>query len=390
MPSFKHQYRQRKRRTFHPPPLFWHKLSKLWLTKSALREVNRRNKLLPPSQSSFSIPYTFAPDFLRNCSATCLQEIRKLSRCGGPDLSDIRNYPAPALLSMLYGPHQLQLETPYSTHTKSKTGSTTVYDPHFENHLTNHGIFMPFSTYPDVTEPSKPENIAEIRKRLRAPRPSVALSEGPLEREYEDFIRLNDDAGDEQVVITEILPSGGGHLFKNLAPLTDGTLADAKPDLYHGAQPNQLEPAILTQLDNQITPSIQSNRPAAPNFFIEAKGHDRSVRVAMRQACYEGALGARAMHSLQRLGDESENRYDDKAYTMMSTYHTGTLAMYATHPTSPESYQQGLSAYRNGRDLAKEYRDGFIKQANGDMQLAKILLPIIMMDLGKLCAFSIE
>ena len=31
---------------------------------------------------------------------------------------------------------------------------------------------------------------------------------------------------------------------------------------------------------------------------------------------------------------------------------------------SPEYYQQGLKVYRNCRDLAKEYRDGFIRQAN--------------------------
>ncbi|KAL4986286.1 hypothetical protein BDW68DRAFT_130159 [Aspergillus falconensis] len=115
-------------------------------------------------------------------------------------------------------------------------------------------------------------------------------------------------------------------------------------------------------------PSNQRNRAVAPTFFIEAKVHTGSVPVARRQAFYDGALEARAMHSLQLFADESQNRHDDKAYTMTSTSHTGTLAIYATNPTrssnnnnsdrhtdyvvtqigrwsldgSPESYQQGL------------------------------------------------
>ncbi|KAL2852417.1 hypothetical protein BJY01DRAFT_208297 [Aspergillus pseudoustus] len=69
MPSSKDQHR---RRTHHPPPLFWDKLTTLWLTKSALREANRRNNPLSSNRGSFSSPHTSAPAFLRNCSATCL------------------------------------------------------------------------------------------------------------------------------------------------------------------------------------------------------------------------------------------------------------------------------------------------------------------------------
>ncbi|KAL4967799.1 uncharacterized protein BDV14DRAFT_13673 [Aspergillus stella-maris] len=45
------------------------------------------------------------------------------------------------------------------------TKGSTAYDPHFEGHLNDHGIFMPSGTYPDGTKPSKPENIAEILKK---------------------------------------------------------------------------------------------------------------------------------------------------------------------------------------------------------------------------------
>ena len=291
------------------------------------------------------------------------------------------------------------------TQTTPKTGSTTVYDLHFEQHVTDHGIFLPSYKYPDDTKPTKPDNFADIHRRLRVPRPSLALSRGSLEKEYEEFIELNDNAARAQLVVKDILPvlegkrkacfnTDGGHPFNNLAPLTDGTLANAKPDFYHGASPNQLKPGIREQLNSHIMPSTQSSRPVAPNFFVEAKGHAGSIPVAKRQACYDGALGARAMHALQQYGHEGSSNYpthyDNNAYTLTSTFHAGTLGLYATHPTrstnndnsdrhtdyvmtqvgqwalhgDPETYQRGLNAYRNARDLARELRDGFIGQAN--------------------------
>ncbi|RAH47120.1 uncharacterized protein BO95DRAFT_452140 [Aspergillus brunneoviolaceus CBS 621.78] len=341
MPSPSRQHPRRKRRDYHPPPQFWDKLTKLWLTKSALRENNRRILSQSSSRTFFAESYTFAPDFLRSCPATCLQEIRRLSRCGGPDLSDLRH---------------------------TSIGNTTVYDPHFENHLLQNGIYMPLFRYPDGSRPPKAKNLAEIRRRMQAPRPSSALPESTtLDQEYEDFLELNHDAADKQAVVTEVLAVlegkhrarsqvAGGHPFRNMAPLTDGTLASAKPDLYHGARSNQLAPAIQEQLHKQIRPSSQSNRPA--------KGHHGTRRTATRQA-----------------------GYDDKAYTIMSTYRAGTLRIYATHPTrsrspdcltdyvmtqighysligNPTSYRQGRDAYRNSRDLAEEYRDEIIRQAN--------------------------
>ncbi|RAH67588.1 uncharacterized protein BO66DRAFT_282749, partial [Aspergillus aculeatinus CBS 121060] len=394
------QHPRRKRRVYHPPPQFWDKLTKLWLTKSALRENNRRILSLSSSRTFFAKFYIFAPDFLRSCPATCLQEIRRLSRCGGPDLSDLRHHPLPPDFHQdSVVPTSSDSRRPNTISTQTLIGNTTVYDPHFEDHLLQNGIFMPLSRYPDGSRPSKPKNLAHIRRRIQAPRPSSALPESTtLDQEYEDFLELNHDAADEQAVITEVLPVlegkhrarsqvAGGHPFKNLAPLTDGTLASAKPDLYHGARPNRLAPAIRKQLHKQIRPSSQTDRPVAPNFFIEAKGRHGTARAATRQACYDGALGARAMHSLRLFGGVGDSGYDDKAYTIMSTYRAGTLRIYATHPTrssspdrltdyvmtqigrysligSPESYRQGRDACRNSRDLAKDYRNEIIRQAN--------------------------
>jgi len=115
----------------------------------------------------------------------------------------------------------------------------------------------------------------------------------------------------------------------------------------------------------------------------------RSLAIARSQACYDGALGARGIQSLQSYG-EAEPVYDNNAYTVTSIYHGGQLKMYTTHPAQPtgpenrpeyfmnqlrsfavtdipETFRQGATAYRNARDWAKEKRDGFIEAANGRM-----------------------
>ncbi|QSS48831.1 hypothetical protein I7I53_08962 [Histoplasma capsulatum var. duboisii H88] len=122
------------------------------------------------------------------------------------------------------------------------------------------------------------------------------------------------------------------------------------------------------------------------NFFLEAKGPDGSLSVATRQACYDGALGARGMHSLQTYRQDGPI-YDNNMYTLTSTYHGGTLNLYTTHikksddsdgrpeyimtqlkgwsmTSDLETFRQGASAYRNARDWAKEKRDEFIGMAN--------------------------
>lgn len=93
-----------------PPSAFWDNLSKIWLTKHALKELNRRNTEIASSPLNLSYkqtprrvsrvalaelkevckPSQCAADFLRNCVSTCLKDVQRLSRHGGPDLSDLR------------------------------------------------------------------------------------------------------------------------------------------------------------------------------------------------------------------------------------------------------------------------------------------------------------
>lgn len=119
---------------------------------------------------------------------------------------------------------------------------------------------------------------------------------------------------------------------------------------------------------------------------MEAKAPEGSSAVVKRQACYDGALGARAMHELQSYRQD-QPIYDGNAYTLTTTYHagSGSLKLYSTHPTQladgnieyhmtpirgwdmtsdPDNFRQGATAFRNSRDWAQEQRDRFISNAN--------------------------
>jgi hypothetical protein len=163
-------------------------------------------------------------------------------------------------------------------------------------------------------------------------------------------------------------------------------LTAAKPDLYCDARPKQLDRRVRDELSGHIIPSTQDDLSIAPNFFLTAKEPDGIAAVARRQAYYDGALGARGIHSLQSYEDDEP--VDDKnAYTITSIYSDGQLKMYTSHPTQPtspegrpeycmtqlkrysmtsdlETFRKGATAYRNARDWTKEQRDKAIERAN--------------------------
>jgi len=179
--------------------------------------------------------------------------------------------------------------------------------------------------------------------------------------------------------------SMGGSPHNNLEPF-DEDLSVPVPYMYDGSPPSAIHPRVHADLGKQIIPSTNTSRPAAPNFFLECKSARAWPAVAKRQALYEGAVGARAMHSLQNYKAE-EPTYDNKAYSFSSTFQDALLKIYATHPTqpavpgkepsyhmtqvrsidltdTPDRCREGAAVYRNTRVLAKTERDRFIKQAN--------------------------
>jgi len=273
--------------------------------------------------------------------------------------------------------------------TSKSRKSTTAYDRGFEQNLIDHGVYLD-------NRAQTPVNWEEINKRLANPRPSLSPSKFS-EGAFRAFQMSDFRAKDEDDVMINVVPvisgvdqdnnfSARNTQFGNLKPLTDGTIAAPQPDLYYGARPEQLDRQIRKELSGYIVPSTMEDKPMAPNFYLEAKGPDGSLAVARRQACHGGASGERAFSRLQSYR-KKELIYDNNAHTITSIYHGGQLKMYTTHITAPagpgklpeyhmtqlrsfaltdtiDTFRQGAAAFRNGRDLTKEWRDNVIIAAN--------------------------
>ena len=283
-----------------------------------------------------------------------------------------------------------------NTSATERTTATGPYDPNFEQTLIDGSVYPYAYEYPDGRVPAKPSNWEEVNRRLARSRRSLSPSAFPEEK-YEEFVRADAHITKENTVWKKVIPTIEGEIrddkcvqgdvyFTNLDPLTKDKLKVAKPDLYYGARPEQLDRKVREELSGHIIASKQDNLPMAPNFFLAAKGPDGSLAVAGRQACYDGALGARGMHSLQSYG-QGESVYDNAAYTVTSIYHGGTLKMYTIHLAQPaepngrpsyymtqigtwgmtgniNTFRQGASAFRNAGDWTKEERDNAIARAN--------------------------
>ncbi|KAG6005049.1 hypothetical protein E4U21_000505 [Claviceps maximensis] len=377
------------------PPQFWDGLSKVWLTRGALEEFDRRTR--PPTRQ---LPTTLVPNTAkRNVHRG---DLLRFARRGGPDLSGLRGFPraadpppVPVVMSQTEFSHYIdggnRVKNPVSSRPATvltRTTKTTPYSLNFAQHLVDHRV-KPLCT-------SVVPNLDEIISTLDRSRKSLSPSQ------FSDaaFVAFQNNsmlAKDKTDVMADVLPAilGPSHdshplarnaAFGNLEALTDGTITPVKPDIYYGALSQQLIKSVRDEIGHHIMPSTTHDRPLAPNFFVEIEDPDGSAAVAMRQANYDGAVGARAMQSLHNYRrDPSE--YDGHAHTFTSIYHDGSLKLYAHRVTAPAdvggrpmyhmtqlrayamtndrtSFAEGASAFRNARDFAKQKRDLFIRIAN--------------------------
>ena len=270
----------------------------------------------------------------------------------------------------------------------------SVYDAGFEQHLINHSVYPYGYRHADGRRAPKPENWADIQQMMIQSRPSLSPSRFS-DNDFERFVDKATDAVDEADVIKKVfpilegesdMPSGSKRLFTNLAPLTDGTIVADQPDYYYGARPSQLDLRVRKDLNTYVIPSKKDKAPVLPNDYTEWQGPEGNWVVVERQACYDGAIGARAMQHLQSYG-QPEPVYDNNAYVITRAFDGSHLHMYTTHPTAPtslgglpeyhmnqlnswgmtgniETFRQGATAYRNARDWAKKKRDEFIETVN--------------------------
>jgi len=287
-----------------------------------------------------------------------------------------------------------------ATTVSSKTRRSSAYDDNFEQHLTDYNIYLPLRNL----QAPKP-NLDDTHRLLSASRPSLSPSRFD-DSAFEDFLQRNETKSEGTIMRNVIpiitgnarIPNEGNLPFTNFKSLTKDLTVNAVPDFFDGALPGDIDKSVREDLSQIIVPTKHADIPVVPNFFLKAKGPGGSAHVARRQACLDGAYGARAMHSLQSYGEE-EPVYDGKAYTYSSTYHsgTGTLQLYAHHTTAPtdseglpgyhmtqvkayaltsdrETCVQGIGAFRNARDLARRHRDEFIRSANTRASRSSALL----------------
>lgn len=80
-----------------PPPAFWDNLSKIWLTRGALKELDRRNSQASQSAHSPEHKQLIVTRKQERVEALCshdpssFKDVESFARHGGPDLSDLRS-----------------------------------------------------------------------------------------------------------------------------------------------------------------------------------------------------------------------------------------------------------------------------------------------------------
>lgn len=402
---------RRKFDTHTYPPQFWNSLSKVILTRKALKEFDRRTQLnkRPRAASLERRPSRLLRSHTRR--------LKLIAKNGGLNLSHLRSVslrfskfdfcscqmqyaarefspPSRSKSSSRFSKRTRDLDVP-STNYTSNTSTTGTYDAQFEQTLVDQGIYSNSYRIREGGRPPQPGNIVQIRDILGQSRPSLSPS-AFSDAAFEDFQERNYQATAESKAMSTVIPviigakdhhceTAENEPFSNLEMFAP-SLAIPQPDKYYGANPNQIDSRVRAKLGQYLIPSTDDSLPAAPSFFLEAESAQRRWDITQRQVTYDGAIGARAILQLQNYG-KSQLQYDGNAYSSASSYHpgTGTLQIYATHPRqsatgeseyyttqldaiamtgSIDGFRRGATAYRNMRNFTDEQRRSFIAAAN--------------------------
>lgn len=240
----------------------------------------------------------------------------------------------------------------------------------------------------------RPLNYSDLRKLINDRRASLSpMSDGA----YERFVTTDERCLSEDDVKTQVMPIVFGStsyatstnmLYNNLAPITEEQhppVSAPKPDYYDGVRPADLLQNPRRTLAPFIQPS-KTSAPILPNYACEIKGPEGSPQVLQRQACHDGAVGARAMHHIQSYKLPAPD-WHGKACSLTSTYQKGTASVYAHHVTPPaveggreryhmtrlggayaldsvEGLKRTCTLLRNARDYAAEERAQAVRTAN--------------------------
>lgn len=286
-----------------------------------------------------------------------------------------------------------------------RSNNTSAYDQNFVTMLADSVGFPAKQYYPSEGFP-KPENASVLESIILQNNPSVSFSQD----DFSKFVDLADEATDEDHVNDNLMPIIRGDdsdilsqknlHSSNLAPLIGkGGLVVDVPDYCDGVRLSSINWKIREDIGIYIQPSKNAEYPALPNFFLEVKGPAGDTMIVKRQAFYDGCMGARGMHQLRSYGKNPSAMYDNKVYTIVSTFAHGRLTMYGVWPTAqidPErmgdtSYHmselgrwdltlpddmdgfiRGVTAFRNLRDWAKEQRDNLVETSKQTLRSLNI------------------
>lgn len=283
-----------------------------------------------------------------------------------------------------------------------KKKRTSAYDGNFEEVMRDNGVYISTHRFTNGRRAPEPINLEDMIEALSTRRASIS-SDDSLQSMYEEFRSYNTGQS-ESFWKQNALPlikgkqeaffSDSDVIMTNLDPLTKyDTVVRLKPDFYDGAAFDDVDLEVRRKLNQLIVPTRVDCKIVCPNFFMEVKKPDGGVAVLKRQAMHGGAVGARAMHSLQNYGLKP-SIYDDKAYTISVTFQDGRLLFFAHHVTSgvktdfPEyfmtliddfemsirrKFPKGVIAFRNARDWAKITRDQLIEEANNRASSGSIM-----------------
>lgn len=274
---------------------------------------------------------------------------------------------------------------------------SSAYDVNFEDILAEHRIKTTARAEGiDERAIEEPENMEEIRQHLRKRRPSLELAD----MHFPGFKKGSNTNSSEAKALHHLITFlTGTHYdfnyelgtpFTNMRSMTNGKTTLPAPDLWDGVMTGTLDEIVRGTLEQGIVPTKRGlDTPILPNFFLEVKRSEAASVVAKRQALLDGAYGARAMHLLHNFGLR-EPVYDRKACAFSATYQHGVLQLFAhyiaPHPSSglPEYWMMGISiyqlqfgraqwleavaAFRNLRDMARDYRVRAVEAANARSQ----------------------
>lgn len=303
-----------------------------------------------------------------------------------------------------------------SPNSDNSKATTNAYTLNFEDILANHSITRP--------NPSKPpDNVDEWKKRMKQERSNRKL-ENFTAAQFLEFQNISQDSRIENQVMRYIYPyfresakQDGLHSAqqnrpcKNWRPLIPppsgaktqkNPLVIPQPDLWDGLRKQKYR-KLRKALYKWIVPANRRS-PSLSNFFGEFKSPRGTAACAIRQACYDGALGARGMHKAQNLGKEGGKEvYDNNAYTISFWYGSGSMNAYLHWKSPPkfagdeipynmylvgqwaliadiEDFRRGITAFRNARDMAYEFRVLFAKKATRKLDRSSKLADNLNLD----------